>query len=71
MVGPELLIVIYKCCFFWRIFARGSSAKQLRAELTLAQRGSVNGPAGPEVAPPCVLHGHNFIEVRNPTEAAR
>ena len=60
MVGPELLFVVYKWVFL---------AKRLRAELTLAQRGSVNGLAGPEVVPPSVFHGHNFIEVVNPSEA--
>ena len=30
----------------------------------------VNGLAGLEVAPPTMFHGHNFIEVRNLTEAA-
>ena len=38
-----------------------------RAELTLPQCGSVNGTAEPEVAPPSVFHGHNFIEVHKPS----
>ena len=54
---------------FWRFFTRGRDAKRLRAELTIAQRGLVNGPVRPEVAPHSVFHGQNFIEVRNPTEA--
>ena len=36
IVGPELLFSIYKCCFL-SLFARGSDAKRMRAELTLAQ----------------------------------
>ena len=67
MVGPELLFSIYKCCGF---FLWGSSAKRLRAELTLAQCGSINGPAGLEVAPSSVFHGHDVIKVRNQTEVA-
>ena len=43
-------------------FAQGRDAKRLRAELTLVQRGSVSDdPVGPEVAPPSVFHGHQFI----------
>ena len=53
--------------FFGHLFARGRDAKRLRAELTLAQCGSVG--VGPEVAPPSVFHGHNVIEVCYPTEA--
>ena len=64
MVGPELLFLICKSCFL-AFFARGSLAKWLRSELTIAQRGSVNGAAGLKVAPPSVFHGHHFIEVRN------
>ena len=47
-------------------FVWGSSAKRLRVELTLAQRVSANGPAGPEVTPPSMFRGHNFIEVQKP-----
>ena len=36
IVGPELLFSIYKCVFF-SLFARGSDAKRMRAELTLPQ----------------------------------
>ena len=36
IVGPELLFSIYKC-FFFSLFARGSDAKRMRAELTLPQ----------------------------------
>ena len=35
-VGPELLFLIYKCCFLV-IFARGRDTKRLRAELTVAR----------------------------------
>ena len=69
MVGPESLFQIYKCCFCVCFFARGSFAKRSRAELTLAQRGSVTGPAGPEVAHLAYSESMD-IEVRNPTEAA-
>ena len=41
MVGPELIFSMYKMLFF----VRGRDAKRLTAELTLAQRGSVNGTA--------------------------
>ena len=44
MIGLELLFSIYKLLFAF--FARGSSTKLLRAELTLPKRGSVNGPVG-------------------------
>ena len=55
LVGPELLFLIYKCCF-WAFFAQGRDSKKLPAELTLAQRGSVNdGPVGLEVAPPSMF----------------
>ena len=67
MVRPELLFLIYK----WVFLALDSSAKRLRGELTLLQHGCINSPVGPEVAPPSVFYGHNFIEVRNTTEAVR
>ena len=57
MFGPELLFSMHKCCFC--CFCTRQRAQRLRAELTCA---AVNGPMRPEVAPPSVFHGHNFIK---------
>ena len=43
---------------------RGGSTKRVLAQLTLPQRGFVGQAARPEVAPPSMFYGHNFIEVR-------
>ena len=48
--------------FFGVFLVRGSSTKRVLAQLTLPQRGYVGQAAGPEVAPPSVLYGYNFIE---------
>ena len=61
IVGPELLFSIYKC-FFFSLFARGSDAKRMRAELTLPQSTDLQDGGGASM-----FHGHHFIEVRSST----
>ena len=56
--GSELLFSMYRC-FFFGVFAR---AQWLGAELTYV---AVNVPVRPELAPPSVFHGYNFIEMLN------
>ena len=58
MVGPELLFLIYINVVFC-------------AELTLPQHGFLKSPAGSEVMPPSVFHGHNCIEVLRPDRSRR
>ena len=62
MVGPEILFSTYQW-FFWRFIARSGSIQRVLAQLTLPQRGCVGQTAGPEVAPPSVVNGHNCTEV--------
>ena len=63
--GSGILFSIYKYC------KQIGTTKRVLAKLTLPQRGFVGQAlrhsrqaAGLEVAPPSVLYGHNFIEVR-------
>ncbi len=49
---------------FGFFFERGGSTKRVLAQLPLPQQGFVGQPVGPEVAPPSMLYGHHFIDVR-------
>ena len=42
----------------------------LQSGLELNSQWLCQQPAGLEVAPPSVFHGHNYIKVCNPTKAA-
>ena len=53
MFGPELLFLMYKCCFL-----RESARTATKSRINLS---TANGPIGSEIALPSVFHGHNFI----------
>ena len=61
MFGPELLfsMINYILMLFFGVFLREAARTATKSRTNLS---TANGPIGPEVAPPSVFHGHNFIE---------
>ena len=54
MFGPELLFLCVNV-----VFLREAACTAAKSRTNLS---TANGPIGPEVAPPSVFNGHNFIE---------